>query len=235
LSLKLFERNDMKKIMRFVRSRDFAFYAVFILILLCIRSSVFASYHVPTGSMRPTILEGDFFFTNKLAYRLKVPFTKASVVEWGIPGRGDIIVFKYPGDERSLYTKRVIGRPGDTVEIRDGRIAVNGKEAVLEPLGASGRVSKFREKLSGSEYTIQRLRGRRYMADMEPVTVPEGHIFVVGDNRDNSRDSREWGFVPLGNVEGKLVMRWFSFDRSTLRPRFDRIGPVENTRRVESH
>lgn len=216
----------MKKIVQYVRSRDFVFYSIFLLILICVRSSVFASYHVPTGSMNPTILEGDFFFTNKLAYRLKVPFTKTSVVEWGIPSRGELIIFKFPENERELYTKRVIGIPGDIIEMRSGRLIVNGRAVKLETAGTKDGISLFKETLFGREYTIQRMLGRSYMADVPPVMVPEGHIFVMGDNRDNSYDSRSWGCLPLCNVEGELIVRWFSFDLKGMRPRFDRIGPV---------
>jgi signal peptidase I len=216
----------MRKIVRFVRSRDFLFYMVFLLVFVCIRSSVFASYHVPTGSMNPTILEGDFFFTNKLAYRLKVPFTKTSVVEWKVPERGDMVIFKFPENERELYTKRVIGIPGDTVEIRDGQIVLNGSKVPLEKDSVKDGKTYFKETLGGREYKIQRLRGRSYMADMPPVAVPEGHIFVMGDNRDNSYDSRGWGCLSLKNVEGEIFARWFSFDLKKLRPRLERIGPV---------
>jgi signal peptidase I len=216
----------MRKIVQFIRSRDFIFYVAFLLVLLCVRSSVFASYHVPTGSMNPTILEGDFFFTNKLAYRLKVPFTKTSVFEWGIPSRGDLVIFKFPENERELYTKRVIGVPGDIVEMRSGKIVLNGREVPLRPAGNGDGKSFYKESLDGREYTIQRMEGRNYMADMPPVAVPEGHLFVMGDNRDNSYDSRGWGCVPLANVEGELFARWFSFDLKGMRPRFGRIGPV---------
>lgn len=222
----LFERWKMKKIVQYVRSRDFTFYVAFLLVLVCVRSSVFASYHVPTGSMNPTILEGDFFFTNKLAYRLKVPFTKTSVFEWSIPARGELIIFKFPENERELYTKRVIGIPGDIIEMRRGRLVINGRAVDREPAGTKDGKTLYKESLNGREYTIQHIPGRNYMADMPPVTVPDGHLFVMGDNRDNSYDSRGWGCVPLGNVEGELIVRWFSFDLKGLRPRFDRIGPV---------
>lgn len=216
----------MGRIVQFVRSRDFVFYLAFLLVLVCIRSSVFASYHVPTGSMNPTILEGDFFLTNKLAYRLKVPFTKTSVIEWGIPSRGEMIIFKFPENERELYTKRVIGIPGDIIEMRRGRLIVNGRAVDRKPVGTKDGISFYRESLAGKEYTIQRIRGRSYMADMPPVVVPEGHIFVMGDNRDNSYDSRAWGCLSLGNVEGELIVRWFSVDLKAMRPRFDRIGLI---------
>jgi len=157
---------------------------------------------------------------------LKVPFTKTSVFEWDIPSRGDMVIFKFPGNERELYTKRVIGIPGDIIEMRGGRLVVNGRTVDNEPAGTKEGISLYRESLDGREYTIQRMPGRSNMAEMPPVAVPEGHIFVMGDNRDNSYDSRAWGCVPLVNVEGELFARWFSFDLKRMRPRFNRIGPV---------
>ena len=214
--------------MQFVRRRrsDIIFYTVFILVLICVRSSVFASYHVPTGSMNPTILEGDFFFTNKLAYRLKVPMTKTSVVEWSIPSKGELVIFKFPENERELYTKRVIGVPGDVVQMRGGYLYVNGVRRTAEITEKKNGMTFYRETLGGEEYTVQHIDGRSYFADTPPVKVPDGHIFVMGDNRDNSYDSRGWGCLPLENVEGKMFVRWFSFDRSKLRPRLDRIGII---------
>jgi signal peptidase I len=218
----------MKKVLHFLRSRrnDLIFYAVFLFILICVRSSVFASYHVPTGSMNPTILEGDFFFTNKLAYRLKVPLTKTSVVEWSLPSRGELVIFKFPDNERELYTKRVIGLPGDVVQLRGGNLYVNGEKKTGGMTGKKGGKTFFRETLGDEEYTIQHINGMSYMTDTPPVKVPEGHIFVMGDNRDNSYDSRAWGCLPLDNVEGRMFIRWFSFDRSRMRPRLERIGLI---------
>jgi signal peptidase I len=206
-----------------LKGRDILFTAVFLLVLACIRSSVFASYHVPTGSMNPTILEGDVFFSNKLAYRLKVPFTTASVVEWEAPARGDLIIFKSPG-EGSLYTKRVIAVAGDIIEIRDKRVLINGVPTGLEPAGGAGGHRYFTETLDGVRYTVQHDPLRRTAADMAPLRIPEGHVFVMGDNRDNSYDSRFWGPLSMERIEGKMVVRWFSIDWKTLRPRLDRIG-----------
>ena len=215
----------MRRIRPMIRSKDVLFYAVFILALACIRSSVFASYHVPTGSMNPTILEGDVFFANKLAYRLKVPFTSATVVEWGRPRRGEMVIFKYPGDG-SLYTKRIIAVAGDVIELRDKRIHVNGMPVGLAPAGGDGGLRHFTETLDGSRYTIQLDPLRRSGADMAPLRVPDGHVFVMGDNRDNSFDSRFWGPLAVEAIEGKMIVRWFSIDWKSLRPRFDRIGLV---------
>jgi signal peptidase I len=219
-------RYVMNRFTRFLKSRDFRFYAVFVLVLLCVRSSVFASYHVPTGSMNPTILEGDFFFANKLAYRLKVPFSGKSVVEWSSPKRGEIILFKTPTDGKTMYTKRIIGIPGDVVEIRDRRVFVNGEQFGLEAIGKEGRRSILLEKQPGIEYNVQHIPSSPYHTDIEPVVVPDGHFFVMGDNRDNSVDSREWGMLPYENIEGRMIFRWFSFDSKALRPRLERIGLI---------
>lgn len=212
----------MREIRKKELLRKIMFCAVFVLIFFCIRSSVFASYVVPTASMNPTILEGDFFYANKLAYRLKVPFTKRSIVGWSIPERGDIIVFKFPKRERSLFTKRVIGIPGDVIEIQKGQLYINGREIHQRIVESKGEIKIFEENLFGNTYSVQHISSRHRMEKLK-VTVPAGHIFVMGDNRENSFDSRYWGMVPLGNVEGKLVACWFSFDTRALRPRFDRV------------
>ena len=211
---------------RKIKGRDVVRYLFFVLIILCIRSSVFASYHVPTGSMSPTILEGEFFFANKLAYRLKLPFTKATVVDWKMPERGDIVIFRYPPDESQDYTKRVIGVPGDTVEIIDKDIYINGTAVGKRYIDRSGGAHLFEEDLFGTRYAIRRMPFKTPFDTTRRTVVPEGALFVMGDNRDNSLDSRAWGFVPLENVEGKMIVRWFSLDPDTHIPRFDRIGLI---------
>jgi signal peptidase I len=209
-----------------MRTRDVIWYVVFILAILCIRSSVFASYRVPTGSMNPTILEGDFFFANKLAYRLKLPFSKTTVAGWQAPERGDIVVFKLPGDEREMYTKRVIAVPGDAIEIVDKQIRVNGIAVDRNVVERSGGTLVCEEDLFGVRYRVYYATRKTHFDDMRKIVVPENHLFVMGDNRDNSYDSRAWGFVPFENVEGEMVVRWLSIDPSTHLPRFDRIGLI---------
>lgn len=219
----------MKKIAGKDIFKNVVFYSVFVLIFLCIRSSVFASYVVPTPSMNPTILEGDFFITNKLAYRLKIPFTKTSIFEWSAPERGDMIVFKFPGgdddhyEEGALYIKRVIGIAGDEILIKNGRIFLNGRMLNEVPVDKVNGIEICSEELAGNHYSIQHMPRINRMYSMGKVTVPEGHVFVMGDNRENSYDSRYWGMLPEKNIEGKLVACWFSFDTDRLLPRFDRI------------
>ena len=212
----------MKRFRKEGLPRTILFYSAFVLIFFCVRSSVFASYVVPTPSMNPTILEGDFFYANKLAYRLKVPFTKTSIFEWSAPGRGDIVVFKFPGDERSLFTKRVIGVAGDRVEFIEGRLFINGRKIERDFIELNGAAKIYEEDLLGTKHYVQHLSSR-WVGDNMKIDIPEGHVFVMGDNRENSYDSRHWGMLPLGNIEGKLAVRWFSFDLKELRPRFDRI------------
>jgi signal peptidase I len=220
---------DMKKLGFFqrVKGRDIAWHVVFIFIILCIRSSVFASYQVPTDSMSPTIIGGDFFFANKLAYRLKLPFSKATLAEWKTPERGDIIVFKYPPNEREDYTKRVIGVPGDVVEIVDKSVYVNGTAIEKRYIGRSAGALVYEENLFGTRHLVHKFPHRTAFDTMRRTAVPEGYLFVMGDNRDNSLDSRAWGFVPFENVEGKLVLRWLSIDPGTHLPRLDRIGLIK--------
>jgi signal peptidase I len=218
------EVSEMSKNAKFLSARNVLFYGIFILIFLCIRSSVFASYNVPSESMNPTIVGGDFFFANKLAYRLKFPFTKVSLITWSSPERGDIIVFKTPMDEGTLYTKRVIGIPGDVIETEDGHLIINGERIERRFLKQSDGKSIYEENLFGRSYRVQHLPYGRIAGDMKKVTIPDGYVFVLGDNRDNSFDSRHWGLLPMKNIEGELFVRWFSIDRSTFRPRLDRIS-----------
>jgi signal peptidase I len=212
--------------LKHIKARDIAWYSIFILVLLCIRSSVFASYRVPTGSMNPTILEGEFFFANKLAYRLKVPFSKVTLIDWNMPSRGDIVVFKFPGDETEMYTKRVIGVPGDVVEIVDKRVYVNGTAIEERLVGRRGGTLVYEEDLTGVRHLVHHTPSRTPLDTVRRVTVPDGHFFVMGDNRDSSYDSRAWGPVPFENIEGKMAVCWLSLDPRTHLPRFDRIGLI---------
>ncbi len=216
----------IKTLFKKITSRAFINNLMFIFLLVLLRASVFGNYSVPTGSMNPTILEGDKFYSNKLAYGLKIPFTKIDMVRFKAPARGDIIAFRYPGDESVRYTKRVIAIPGDRIAVRDKRIILNGKALYLRPVGKTKDILTYEEKLGSLSYNIQHSYHATFLDDMEETIVPENCYFAMGDNRDNSSDSRVWGFVPVENIIGKIVFRWMSIDPQSCEMRAERIGTV---------
>lgn len=214
-----------------------------LLIVFAVRWSVASPYHVPTASMEPTIKVGDRLLAFKLAYNLKVPFTDWVLAEWGSPQRGDIIVFKFPKNPDIDYVKRVIGVPGDRIEVLDDIIHINGKPQGKVPKEESRAVlddiqdrkehkELFLETLEEREHwTLQNKSGYRPFTQngFGPITVEEGSLFVMGDNRDNSNDSRVWGFVPMSYVRGKAeFVIWSVFSSATGEGwptlRFDRFG-----------
>jgi signal peptidase I len=183
------------------------------LVLLGFRSIAIDWNVVPSGSMRPTILEGDYILVNKAAYDLKVPFVGTPLVQWSGPNRGDIVVFNPPG-ESDRYVKRVVGVGGDRLELRDNQLSVNGSPAGLEPLDAV-TIARLRESLqSDEEVGREDLPGRTHAVifhperpgrdSFGPLVVPEGQYFMMGDNRDDSRDSRYFGFVPRERIAGRV-------------------------------
>ena len=184
------------------------------LILFSVRSSLADWNDVPTGSMKPTILEGDRIFVNKVAYDLKVPFTTWRLAEWGNPQRGDIAVFYSPKDGQRLV-KRVIGLPGDTVELRNDQLIINGHAVEYAPAG-SGMAAQLSgidrergvfvtEELPGSPHAVMAINGVSAMRTFGPVQVPSGRYFMMGDNRDNSFDSRYFGTVARGQIVGRAT------------------------------
>jgi signal peptidase I len=202
--------------------------------MLSLRSAVADWNHVPSESMMPTILVGDRIFVNKLAYDLRVPFTTMRVASWDEPERGDIIVFLSPADGKRLV-KRVAGGPGDLLEMRDKRLIVNGQLARYAPLG-----SRARQELAGREQsrytmTAETVEGapthpiliapwRPYFESFGPLEVPADHYFVLGDNRDDSADSRAFGFVPADQVLGQATAIALSVDpEHGYRPRWRRF------------
>jgi len=187
-----------------------------------IKSSVADWYDVPTGSMKPTILEGDRIVVNKLAYDLRVPFTDWRLASWGGPDRGDVVVCYSPEDGTRLV-KRVIGLPGDRVEMRDNQLIINGRPASYEALSAEviGQIDPAQqpnhqfaaERIGGQTHPIMTtpaVHARRFMA---PVTVPQGSYLMLGDNRDLSKDSRFFGFVSRDRIAGRAFGVAFSLDR----------------------
>jgi signal peptidase I len=192
------------------------------LVLFSIRSSLADWNDVPTGSMKPTIVEGDRLFVNKLAYDLKVPFTTRHIAQWSNPRRGEIVVFFSPHDGQRLV-KRVIGLPGDTVELRQNALILNGQpvsyqpseESILRDLTPADRASHSfaTEQLPGQTHAVAAYPAVQAMRNFGPQTVPEGSYFMMGDNRDDSFDSRYYGPVPRGQIVGRATGVVLSFDR----------------------
>jgi signal peptidase I len=203
------------------------------LVLGSVRSAVADWNDVPSGSMKPTILEGDRIFVNKLAYDLRVPFTSWRVANWADPARGDIVVLLSPHDGRRLV-KRVIGIPGDTIALRDNRLLVNGERAAYGPpdpqavaaLGDGRRPSAVVEEETsfGRRHAVIVDPGRPTMPTFGPVAVPAGRYLVMGDNRDDSFDSRWFGFVDRERILGRATTVVLSVDLARhLAPRWGRF------------
>ncbi len=192
------------------------------LVVFAVRSSLADWNDVPSGSMQPTILVGDRVFVNKLAYDLKVPFTTWHLAEWSNPQRGDIVVFYSPHDGKRLV-KRVVGLPGDAVELRDERLFVNGIAMDYAPLGDATASELPKAERPGNRFAIENLSGHKHsvMATPRlpakrafgPVQVPAGSFFMMGDNRDNSFDSRYFGVVERKRILGKATGVVLSLDR----------------------
>ncbi|RDV24672.1 signal peptidase I [Alteromonas aestuariivivens] len=180
---------------------------IFLLLMFVVRSSFADWYNVPTGSMNPTIVEGDRIFVNKAAYRIELPFTDIALIETGQPHRGDIVVFNSQAANNRLV-KRVIGLPGDRVAMDNNHLRVNG-EPLQYRLG-SGLQSL--EYLPDHPHPIQITGNVTHLSSFGEVTVPQGHLLVLGDNRNNSADSRVYGFVPMSEVQGQALSVILSLD-----------------------
>ena len=198
---------------------------IILAIMIPFRSSIADWNLVPTGSMKPTILEGDRVFVNKLAYDLKIPLTTLHLAEWSNPSRGDIVVFYSPADKTRLV-KRVIGLPGDIVELQNNRLLINGEDADYFPLDRQFTLNLPESELIASVFATERLNGldhavmatstRSAMRSFGPVTVPADNYIMIGDNRDNSADSRYFGFVHRKNIIGKASTVVTSLDRGNF-------------------
>lgn len=187
-----------------------SFFPVLLLVLV-IRSFIFEPFRIPSGSMMPTLLEGDFIFVKKFAYGLRLPVTETKVVEIGNPERGDVIVFRLPSDPSINYIKRVIGLPGDEVIYNRQRLTINGETVDLSK-GAndSFEAPVYVEDLDGRVHDIL-VTNPQFSTRDGTYRVPEGHFFVMGDNRDRSRDSRFIGAVPERFLVGEAVRVWMHF------------------------
>lgn len=214
--------------------------AIAIIIVMFLRSSIVEPYKIPSGSMIPTLFIGDHIFVNKFAYGVKVPFTELFldrplyITEMKVPARGDVVVFKYPRDESINYIKRVVGLPGDVIQIREKVLYINNKaisidqvsdkslEAGIESEDDRRVLSLYKENLEGVVHPLLYNMNSLLNSDYGPVEVPQGKLLCLGDNRDRSSDSRSWGFVPLENIKGKAMFVWLNFLFS-IEPEF-RVG-----------
>ncbi len=205
---------------------------VFFGVMMVFRSAFADWMLVPTGSMNPTIVEGDRIMVNKMAYGLRIPFTMTRLTEGENPRRGDIVIFPSPKDGITLV-KRVVGLPGETVEMRDERLFIDGAaidysamsedDADLPTATRAHRHEIVAEKLPDRTHPIMTLPDRPAARTFGPVTVPEGHYLMLGDNRDNSEDSRYIGFIARDSIYGRAFGVAYSLDADRwYRPRFDR-------------
>jgi signal peptidase I len=211
-----------------------------ILIVFVLRSFLFEPFKIPSGSMIPTLLVGDFILVNKFTYGVRLPVINKKIVDMNSPQRGDVMVFRYPEDPSLDYIKRVVGVPGDTVSYQNKRLTINGKAVPTQKIGDY----LHPERLYYSEQILEKIgdfehralndtdapafipdaarfphrENCTYNAAGVSCKVPAGHYFMMGDNRDNSRDSRAWGFVPEENIVGKAFFIWLNFSD------FSRIG-----------
>lgn len=194
-----------KKILDWIKSIGIA-----ILIALFIRAYIVQAFKIPSGSMIPTLLIGDHLLVNKFIYGVELPLSEKKILVFEKLKRGDIIVFKYPEEPIRDFIKRVIGIEGDIIEIKNKKVFVNGAE-LKEPY---------------AKYTDSYIRPRELdpRDNFGPIKVPKGKLFVMGDNRDQSYDSRFWGFVDLKDVKGKAFIIYWSWNSDNYKPRLERIG-----------
>ncbi len=201
------------------------------LIAVVIRSFVVAPFKIPSSSMVPTLEVGDYIFVLRYPYGIRIPFTDLQFFAH-MPRRGDVVVFDYPEDRSKDYIKRVIGLPGDDILYKDNRLYVNGHEMPLRKLGertyfmADGRADVsglYEERLFDVRHPVLR---KAFSIRDGHWKVPPGHYFMMGDNRNNSRDSRFWGFVPQSYLVGRAAIVWWSWDRHAGRVRWERLGHI---------
>ena len=196
---------------------------VAIAVALLLRAFVVEAFQIPSGSMIPTLEVGDHIFVSKFSYGLSIPFTDTKILQYGEPKRGDVIVFKWPVDTSTDYIKRVVGLPGDTVEVRQGQLYVNGNEIHRERVPVRCHYSEI--STAGvpddhdCEHWLETLGSKVHDTILEPshpaadhprLVVPAGEVFVMGDNRDNSYDSRKWGTVKMNLIKGRALIIWWS-------------------------
>lgn len=202
-----------------------------ILIVLLLRSFLVEPFRIPSGSMIPTLLVGDFILVNKFSYGIRLPVIEKKIIAIGEPKRGDVVVFRFPRDPSVDYIKRVIGLPGDRIEYRNKMLFVNGERVTVDFVGPfTGTKSGL--PIPGANVLNEEITGVKHEILIESskpsfngeFVVPEGEYFVMGDNRDNSNDSRYWGTVPEENLVGRAFMIWMNFSIDEGGVAWKRIG-----------
>ena len=207
-----------------------------LLFVLVLRSFIAEPFRIPSNSMMPTLLTGDFILVNKFTYGIRLPVSDTKVIALGEPRRGDVVVFRYPENPREDYIKRVIGLPGDVIEYRNKVLTVNGERVPDVTETTYVGVGSGRE-MTGAELREEQLGELAHKILVDPRVqrgpvgegrwiVPEGHYFAMGDNRDNCLDSRFWGFVPERNLVGRAFFIWMNWDGKNGGIDFSRIGTV---------
>jgi signal peptidase I len=193
--------------------REYAEAILMALVLaLFIRTFIVQAFKIPSGSMIPTLQIGDHILVNKLSYGVRMPFLERYLLEYSTPQRGEVVVFIFPEDRSKDFIKRVIGVAGDTVEVRAKKVFINGKQVDDPHANFAGYDPQAGAAGSGDDYG--------------PKVVPENHIFVMGDNRDRSYDSRFWGYVNLNDVRGKAFLIYWSWDGGDRWVRWERLGSL---------
>lgn len=201
-----------------------------LLIVLLIRSFIIEPFRIPSGSMLPTLEIGDFIMVNKFTYGLKLPVLHYTLVEMDVPQRGDVVVFRYPQDSTKDYIKRVIGIPGDRVVYRDKQLYINGTPITQMEDGDEPYTSVYGTDLFERTEYLGDVGHNILVADISmgglenEWQIPEANYFVMGDNRDNSNDSRVWGFVPEQNLVGRAFLIWMNWNHNEGEIKFSRIG-----------
>lgn len=249
------EKKDLSSIEKRQRMiKEIKSIVLIIVSVLTFRSIFFEPFRIPSGSMIPTLMIGDFILVNKFAYGLKVPFSDFVLGETSFnpvyiagksdPKRGDVVVFKYPKDLSVNYIKRVVGLPGDTIEIRNKVVYINDKPFEFKEYDGKNIMADMDDKFKGynlkflkiktgeHEHIIQQDNDNYFKVDFDKITVPPGKFFMMGDNRDFSYDSRFWGFVSHEQIKGRAMFVWFSFifpfGENPMKFRPHRIGTLIN-------
>ena len=198
-------------------------------LVLLLRSFVVEPFQIPSQSMLPTLKVGDFILVSKSTYGIRLPVLRTKLVDISSPKRGDVMVF-FPPHEDRYFINRVVGLPGDKVQVLNGVMHINGEqmEQVLMPEEAtSARSVVMTENLVGSQHLIQKRISPTRLSQSYTSIVPDGHYFMMGDNRDNSSDSRVWGPVPEERIVGKAFARWMFWNNFLSVPSFDRAGKIQ--------